>query len=183
MLLSKVKRDQQTLWLTALVTCILVVRSGVVVVSFAILPTGGKVSLHVNNNFLFLEQRQLSSLRLPVETSIASSTNSNNNNSNTESTIRSNEQRRMGELTKSEQVAYDILCELSKSEYSFRIVVIGKNGSAILESTVPCFGPKIKILQSPSTGTTFTATHMMMLVHLRLVMISVNDTYACRTDT
>lgn len=181
MLLSKVKRDQQTLWLTALVTCILVVRSGVVVVSFAILPTGGKVSLHVNNNFLFLEQRRLPLLRL--ETSIASSTNSNNNNSNTESTIRSNEQRRMGELTKSEQVAYDILCELSKSEYSFRIVVIGKNGSAILESTVPCFGPKIKILQSPSTGTTFTATHMMMLVHLRLVMISVNDTYACRTDT
>ena len=181
MLLSKVKRDQQTLWLTALVTCILVVRSGVVVVSFAILPTGGKVSLHVNNNFLFLEQRRLPLLRL--EMSIASSTNSNNNNSNTESTIRSNEQRRMGELTKSEQVAYDILCELSKSEYSFRIVVIGKNGSAILESTVPCFGPKIKILQSPSTGTTFTATHMMMLVHLRLVMISVNDTYACRTDT
>ena len=181
MLLSKVKRDQRTLWLTALVTCILVVQSGVVVVSFAILPTGGKVSLHVNNNFLFLEQRRLPLLRL--EMSIASSTNSNNNNSNTESTIRSNEQRRMGELTKSEQVAYDILCELSKSEYSFRIVVIGKNGSAILESTVPCFGPKIKILQSPSTGTTFTATHMMMLVHLRLVMISVNDTYACRTDT
>ena len=181
MLLSKVKRDQRTLWLTALVTCILVIQSGVVVVSFAVLPTGGKVSLHVNNNFLFVEQRQLPLLRL--ETSIASSTNSNNNNSNTESTIRSNEQRRMGELTKSEQVAYDILCELSKSEYSFRIVVIGKNGSAILESTVPCFGPKIKILQSPSTGTTFTATHMMMLVHLRLVMISVNDTYACRTDT
>ena len=181
MLLSKVKRDQRTLWLTALVTCILVIQSGVVVVSFAVLPTGGKVSLNVNNNFLFVEQRQLPLLRL--ETSIASSTNSNNNNSNTESTIRSNEQRRMGELTKSEQVAYDILCELSKSEYPFRIVVIGKNGSAILESTVPCFGPKIKILQSPSTGTTFTATHMMMLVHLRLVMISVNDTYACRTDT
>ena len=181
MLLSKVKRDQRTLWLTALVTCILVVQSGVVVVSFAILPTGGKVSLHVNNNFLFIAQRRLPLLRL--EMSIASSTNSNNNNSNTESTIRSNEQRRMGELTKSEQVAYDILCELSKSEYSFRIVVIGKNGSAILESTVPCFGPKIKILQSPSTGTTFTATLMVMLVHLRLVMISVNDTYACRTDT
>jgi hypothetical protein len=76
-------------------------------------------------------------------------------------TKRSNdEHRRMGELTQSEQVAYDILCELSKSEFSFRIVVVGKNGSAILESTVPCFGPKITVLQSPSTGTRCFCTEL-----------------------
>jgi hypothetical protein len=60
--------------------------------------------------------------------------------------------RRMGELTPPEQVVYDLLCEMSNSSYSFRIVVIGKNGGAILESTVPCVGPIIKITQSPSTG-------------------------------
>lgn len=58
----------------------------------------------------------------------------------------------MGELTKSEQIVYDLLVECSKTNYTFRIVVIGKNNTAILESTVPCLGPQIKILQSPSTG-------------------------------
>jgi hypothetical protein len=64
-----------------------------------------------------------------------------------------NRQKRMGELTPSEQALYDFLCELSQSKYSFRVVVVGKNGSAILESTIPSLGPVIKITQSPSTGT------------------------------
>jgi hypothetical protein len=59
--------------------------------------------------------------------------------------------RRMGELTKPEQTVYDVLLEVVKSGYSFRVVVVGKG--AILESTVPCLGPVIKLTQSPSTGT------------------------------
>lgn len=121
--------------------------------SFVLLPYSStqrqSSSNGYTNAFSFI-QHQLNPLRR--NTSISSSTNSNQISDN-DPTKRSMEQRRMGELTKSEQLAYDILCELSKSKYSFRIVVVGKNGSAILESTVPCFGPQMKILQSPSTGT------------------------------
>lgn len=59
--------------------------------------------------------------------------------------------RRMGELTKPEQTVFDIMQEVLQSGYSFRVVVVGKG--AILESTVPCLGPVIKLTQSPSTGT------------------------------
>ena len=123
------------------------------VASFVVIPTPRIGSWAGTENYVALVQQQLPPSRL--DTSILLSMNSNDiSSTSTESAKRSNEQRRMGELTKSEQIAYDILCELSKSQYSFRIVVVGKNGGAILESTVPSFGPKIKILQSPSTGTT-----------------------------
>jgi hypothetical protein len=158
MSLNSTKCAQRKLWRTVLYILLL---QGVA--SFVIIPTETK--------FLSRVQQQLPILRL--NTSVSSSTDTNDI-SNTEQPKRSNEQRRMGELTKSEQTAYDILCELSKSEYSFRIVVVGKNGSAILESTVPCLGPKIKILQSPSTGTTLNIVHMFFSLH---------DTYACQRDT
>lgn len=67
---------------------------------------------------------------------------------------RQESKRRMGELTPSEQVVHDTLCECAQSQYSFRIVVVGHAG-AILETTVPRLGPQIKILQSPSTGTKY----------------------------
>lgn len=57
----------------------------------------------------------------------------------------------MGELTQPEQTVFDVLEEVSKSGYAFRIVVVGSG--AILESTVKVVGPVIKITQSPSTGT------------------------------
>lgn len=56
----------------------------------------------------------------------------------------------MGELTKPEQIIYDVLQEVAESGYSFRVVVVGKG--AILESTVPSLGPVLKVTQSPSTG-------------------------------
>lgn len=157
--LGYVKSDQRKIWLTSITCCILIVQR---VASYVIIDTHTKASLNGNAKLLSLV-RQKALLRRNV--SISSSTNGNNTVSNAEPTKNNNkQQRRMGELTKSEQVAYDILCELSKSEYSFRIVVVGKNGGAILESTVPCLGPKIKILQSPSTGTTFDFPYTFVLL-------------------
>lgn len=138
------------LWWTV-TTCSILTRRGIA--SFVLLPYSSTQRQSPSNGytkaFSFM-QHQLNLLRR--NTSISSSMNSNQI-SDTDPTKRGMEQRRMGELTKSEQLAYDMLCELSKSKYSFRIVVVGKNGSAILESTVPCVGPQMKILQSPSTGT------------------------------
>jgi hypothetical protein len=75
-------------------------------------------------------------------------------------------QRRMGELTKPENTVYDILEEISQSGYAFRVVTIGKG--AILESTVNCLGPVIRLTQSPSTGTlliSWTEELEVMMVH------------------
>jgi hypothetical protein len=99
--------------------------------------------------------------------------------SDTESTRRNTEQhRRMGELTTSEQIAHDILNELSNSKYSFRIVVIGNNGSAILEATVPCLGPQLKILQSPSTGTCVVVkVPCVILMNILLLLVINTEIY------
>jgi hypothetical protein len=57
--------------------------------------------------------------------------------------------RRMGELTSSEEKVFDLLRSLHTAKYSFRIVVVG-NG-AILETTSE-LGPAMKVSQSPKTG-------------------------------
>ena len=58
---------------------------------------------------------------------------------------------RMGELTAPEQTVYDVLHALHESHYPFRVVVVGKQAGAILEST-QLLGPNLSIAQSPSTG-------------------------------
>ena len=139
-------------WWITVVVCNLM-RQGVSSFVLTARPIQRQSSIDGYTNAFSLMQQQLISIRRHSFRLSFSSTNSNKI-PDTDPTKRSTtEQRRMGELTKSEQVAYDILCELSISKYSFRIVVVGKNGGAILESTVPCFGPQMKILQSPSTGT------------------------------
>jgi hypothetical protein len=62
------------------------------------------------------------------------------------------DRRRMGELTVHEQTVFDMLNDVSKSGYAFRVVVVGRQGGAILESTVNCLGPIARITQSPSKG-------------------------------
>jgi hypothetical protein len=61
----------------------------------------------------------------------------------------SSSQRRMGELTSTEQRVFDLLQRLHDSQYAFRIVVVG-NG-AILETT-STLGPTLSVSQSPKTG-------------------------------
>jgi len=60
--------------------------------------------------------------------------------------------RRMGEMTPPEEVAYNVLGEVRDSGYGFRVVVVGRGGSAILEATCPRLGPLLSVSQSPSSG-------------------------------
>jgi hypothetical protein len=61
------------------------------------------------------------------------------------------ESRRMGELSESEQIVYNIFQDIHNSKYAFRVIVIGSESRAILESTT-VLGPVRKVTQSPSTG-------------------------------
>jgi hypothetical protein len=61
------------------------------------------------------------------------------------------ESRRMGELSESEQTVYNIFQDIYNSKYAFRVIVIGSESRAILESTT-VLGPVRKVTQSPSTG-------------------------------
>jgi hypothetical protein len=59
--------------------------------------------------------------------------------------------RRMGELTKEEQHVFDLLLDVMNSKFVHRVIVVGNEARAILETTC-ALGPVCKITQSPSTG-------------------------------
>ena len=80
--------------------------------------------------------------------------------------------RRMGELTSSEQKVFDLLQTLHDSAHSFRIVVVG-NG-AILETT-SVLGPALSVSQSPKTGEnlmTLASEDKSFEFHLQLADVS-----------
>ena len=80
--------------------------------------------------------------------------------------------RRMGELTSSEQKVFDLLQALHDTKYPFRIVVVG-NG-AILETT-SVLGPALSVSQSPKTGNnlmTLASEDKSFEFHLQLADVS-----------
>lgn len=75
-------------------------------------------------------------------------------------------------LDSQEEQVFALLKELSDSQLSFRIVVVG-NG-AILEST-NVLGPTLKISQSPATGanlTTFASEDQSFEFHLMIAQVA-----------
>jgi len=67
---------------------------------------------------------------------------------------------------------YDILVDLHRSGFLFRVVVVGKG--AILESTC-ALGPKMNVAQSPSSGAnllTFASEDQGFEYHLQLSEVS-----------
>ena len=81
----------------------------------------------------------------------------------------------MGELTTPEQTVYNVLHALHESHYPFRVVVVGKEGQAILESTTNVLGPNLSIAQSPSTGKnllTLASADKDFELHIQLSTVS-----------
>lgn len=85
----------------------------------------------------------------PSSWSKVATTTTSSSSSLTMTAVSSEESRRMGELTASEEKVFDLMQAIHDSKYPFRIVVIG-NG-AILETTSP-LGPTLAVAQSPKTG-------------------------------
>eukprot|EP00977_Amphora_coffeiformis_P027880 scaffold34656_cov178-Amphora_coffeaeformis.AAC.6 len=80
--------------------------------------------------------------------------------------------RRMGELTSSEQKVFDLLQTLHDANHPFRIVVVGKG--AILETT-SVLGPALSVSQSPKTGKnlmTLASDDKSFEFHLQLADVS-----------
>lgn len=79
---------------------------------------------------------------------------------------------RMGEMTPPEKRVYELLTDMHDSNYSFRLVVVGKG--AILETTAS-LGPVVKVTQAPSTGAnmmTMASEDQSFEFHVRLSEVS-----------
>ncbi|KAL7560852.1 hypothetical protein ACA910_013332 [Epithemia clementina (nom. ined.)] len=93
----------------------------------------------------------------------ASDDNNNNNNnkkengndttttSTTTATTETTKTSTLPYLTESEQAVYDFFHRLHETDYEFRIIVVGTNNGAILETTAS-LGPTFKLNASPKTG-------------------------------